>query len=269
MSKVLENRIQLSWKKMTKKERELSEKILESKSSIGSKTISELSIDFGVSPSSINRWSKKLGFEGFKDLSANLRIQSKFINKYSDEFSSTQQDVIYSVSTTEHFLNYDDLEVAANKIIQLKKIIFYGESFTHVIASYFSQLFNKIGITSTVTNIASDIALINDTENAVNIFVSISGRNPNISLAFQKAKFGKKIFSVIVSTNKDNTINNDVNCSLIGDFYQSEDIDPYELPIISKTSIDYILQKLFLLVYQKGDKHHYQKLIESISKTKV
>lgn len=269
MSKVLENRIQLSWKKMTRKERELSEKILESKIDIGDRTISEISDEFGVSPSSINRWSKKIGFEGFKDLHANLKIQSKFINKYDGEFSSIQQDVIYSISTTEHFLGYDDLEVVASKIVQFKKIIFYGESFTHLIASYFSQLFNKIGISSMVTNIASDIALINDTENAVNIFVSISGRNPNIALAFQKASFDKKIFSAIVSTNKDNTINNDVNCSLIGDFYQSEDVDPYELPIISKTAIDYILQKLFLLVYQKGDKQNYKKLIESISKTKV
>lgn len=268
MNKILENKIQISWKKLTKREQDISKQVISEKVMVHKKSISDLSKILNTSASSINRWCKKLGYEGFKDLQASLKMQSEFNTSYEDSFSYSHQDLIYSISTTERFLNYDELKLVANKINNLKNIIFYGEAFTFLIASYFSNLFNKLGIVSRVVNVASDIATINNARNTVNIFISISGRNPNTKLAFKKATFDGRIFSAMITTNKNHNLKEEVNCSLVGDFFQSFDMDPFELPLVSKTVIDYILQKLFYFVWQNGDTDKYRSLIKQIAKEK-
>lgn len=268
VNKILENKIQISWKKLTKREQDISKQVINEKVMVHKKSISDLSKILNTSASSINRWCKKLGYEGFKDLQASLKMQSEFNTSYEDSFSYSHQDLIYSISTTERFLNYDELKLVADKINNLKNIIFYGEAFTFLIASYFSNLFNKLGIVSRVVNVASDIATINNARNTVNIFISISGRNPNTKLAFRKATFDGRIFSAMITTNKNHNLKEEVNCSLVGDFFQSFDMDPFELPLVSKTVIDYILQKLFYFVWQNGDTDKYRSIIKQIAKEK-
>lgn len=268
MKSLLEIRIKNNSYNMTKREKEISERLLQENFEFNKLSITRLAKKIGASVSAINRWCNKLGFEGYKDFIASIKSQQKFDTNYSHLENETSKDIVYSISTTESTFRYSELMLVLKEIKKGKEIIFYGESFTFLQSEYYARLLRKINVRTSILNVASDISLILPNENAIHIFVSMSGKNPNVKRAFEKlTDNNQKMFTVSISANKTTNISNKVNAELHGFFYQSIDIDNYELPIVAKLTTDYILMQLFIHIYM-DDEPKYNKIIKNIAKEK-
>lgn len=232
------------------------------------KSIVEISTESGHSISTINRFCKKIGFLGFKEMKALKVFHQKNYNDISVLDNFCVKDIIYSLKETAKSISQSEIDFIGNKIIDKQKIYFYGESFTFIIAQYISRKFSKINFESRALNVSSDLSLIIPIKDAVHIFISNSGRNPNIKLACKKIFASKdKPFIVSITSSNKNNIEKMTNSFINGSFYSSINQDNYELPFVCQYISQYILDAIFNNVYFKKREYHAQ-IINNISKKK-
>jgi DNA-binding MurR/RpiR family transcriptional regulator len=227
----------------------------------------DLSKEINVSVSAINRFSKKLGFQGFKDLKSIILYQQKIYNNLKEN-NPFYNDVQFSFNESNKKINIKEIEFIVQKIIDKKNIYFYGESFTYILAEYISRKFNKINYKSRTYNVASDLSIILPQKNVVHIFISNSGKNPNIKKACEKIQQKNQNQIIISITSSSNSnIKKNSNSHVHGSFYSSIEQDEFELPSISQYITQYILDIIFNNVYKKNKTIHSLN-ISNISKEK-
>ncbi len=263
---MLKDRINFHKKEFTKKDALISKWLLNQRNEIP-RNITVASKVIGVSPSALTRFCQKIKLGGWSELIFSAKQETK--KAYKSFGDGALNNIVYSLSRTENKINKDGIKIIAKKILETKHICLYGESFTEMIATQFSRKLNKIGITTNLFNVASDIAVIMPRTDSVHILISMSGMNPNIKKAAKKIKHIKKenqrIYS-IGSTSYSN-IENDVDEFIGGEFYQESGMDPYELPYIAAYSLNFIMDKLFEEIYN-SDSDKYTKIINDIAKEK-
>lgn len=251
--------------KFTKTERNLSNWIL--KNNWNKKSITKISKESGESLATINRFAKKIGFIGFKDMkSLNVFHKENYKNYVNNNFYL--KDIFYSYKETSKKLPIEEINFIVKKILQKRKIYFYGQSFTFILSNYIARKFMKINFHAEIFNTSSDLSIILPNEDVVHIFISNSGRNPDIKKACKKIYNENKNQTIIsLSASSKNNIQEYSNSYINSFFYSSIDQDQFELPFISQYINQYVLDIIFNLVYEKNILKN-KKIIKSISKIK-
>ncbi len=264
---MLKDLMQFHQKRFTKTDKKICDWISQAKKELPNNIVDASSV-IQVSPSAITRFCQKINLKGWNELVFSIKKENELISKKRTN-NNTLNDIVYSLSLTEDKLNKKAIELLCKIITKSEHVYLYGESFTELAATQFARKLNKIGISTTVFNVASDLAIIMPRNNAVNIVISMSGMNPNIKAAAKKiqhnSKEKQKIFA-IGSTGYSN-IRDYVNEYIGGEFYQSSASDQYELPSVAGYVLTYILNTIFEGVYNSDvDKH--AKIITDIAKEK-
>lgn len=144
---------------LTKLEKKLCEYLLNNPEAIIHYSITELSEVSGVSSSTIVRFSRKFGFDGFQNFKLAL-AQEIFQNDNNDILTGSieKNDSIetiakkfYSINIkaleqTMSLINYDEIYKAAKMISQAKKVHFIGIGYSGIIASDAKYKFMRVGI---------------------------------------------------------------------------------------------------------------------------
>ena len=251
--------------KFTKAEKNLSNWIL--KNNWNKKSITKISKESGESIATINRFAKKNGFVGFKDMKSLSTFHKQNYKNYINN-NFYLNDVFYSYKETSKKLPIDEINFIVKKILEKRKIYFYGQSFTFILSNYVARKFMKINFNVEIFNTSSDLSIILPNKDVVHIFISNSGRNPNIKKACKKIYNEDKNQTIIsLSASSKNNIQEYSNSYINNFFYSSIDQDPFELPFISYYINQYVLDIIFNLVYEKNLQKN-KEIIESISKLK-
>ncbi len=266
---MLKTRISTNKNEYTKAERKISDYILTHYNKQTAKlSITQLANLLDVSPAGITRFCQKLKMRGFKEFQNELITELNLTEmKRSSGLPSALQEIMISLEKTNEILNYEELILVANKILETNNVYVYGEAFTHLMAQTLSRKLNKINILSTCYNVASDIGMILPKENSVHIFISTTGQNPNIRRAVTKIcanqKTSKQIIVSLTSSRSTN-IEEYENAHINGVFFDTTGEDSFELPSVSAIVIQYIMDTLFAEVYSKN-KELNDKIIHDLS----
>ncbi len=266
---MLKTRIQSNKSAYTKSDRKIVDYVLANYNrKTANLSITQLSDLLNVSPAGITRFCQKIKMRGFKEFQNELFIELNITEaKKASGLPTMLQEIIISLEQTNKILNYDEILLVANKILETKNVYVYGEAFTHLMAQTLSRKLNKINIPSNYYNVASDIGMILPKENSVHIFISTSGQNPNIRKAVKKICIDgniKKQIIVSLTASINSNIEEYENAHINGDFYNTSGINSYELPATSAIIIQYIMDVLFQEVYSK-EKEMNDKIIYELS----
>lgn len=143
---------------LTKLEKILCEYLLEEPDAVIHYSITELSKVTGVSNSTIVRFSRKFGFEGFQDFKLALaqEIYQSDNNVLAGEIEKndsieTIAKKFYSINIealnqTMSLMDYDEIYKSARMISKAKKVNFIGIGYSGIIASDAKYKFMRIGI---------------------------------------------------------------------------------------------------------------------------
>jgi len=178
-------------------EQRLADYILESPEDVVLQTIQELENHSGTSYATIIRFTKKLGFGGYKEFrntlikdvtsdQEELEASSGFPVELDDSLDTiirkTFQNSIRILNETRRIIDVKMLEKAAELISNTRELIFIGTGASGVIARYAYIRFFRLGIPCTVetdiTLVKIKTALLNDED--VLLAVSSSGRSEKI-----------------------------------------------------------------------------------------
>lgn len=230
---------------------------------VKNKSITQIAQAAGVSVSALTRFAKSEGFEGFKDFKVYLDRKEELGEESNANLHLS--DTIFSLRRTHDIIDRKKLEFIAKKIAEKRNVIFFGEAFTYITSLFLERKLRKINIQANTLNVASDLGLIMPNPNAVFIFVSNSGKNKNIRKVADKIYAsntkGQIMFSI--TSNNFSNIEQLVNETVKGYFFESDSINPYELPSVSNLVLTYIFDILFSYVYNI-DKEANDKLINAI-----
>lgn len=234
---------------------------------IKNKSITQIAQDAGVSVSALTRYAQSEGFDGFKDLKFYLERKEQVTD--DSGINNHLSDVVFSLRRAFDTIDKSKLAFIAKKIIEKGNVVFFGESFTYITGQYIERKLRKINIQATTLNVASDLGIIMPNPNAVYIFISNSGQNRNIKKVAEKIyntnTKGQIIFSI--TANNYSNIQKYCNETIMGYFFESDEINPYELPSVSNMVLNFILDMLFAHVYN-AEKQKNAKLINAIKHVK-
>ncbi len=194
-------------------EKRLTEYILKNTDKVILQKIRDLEYESGVSYATIIRFTKKLGFSGFKEFKNSLiktSSPSKQLIKIPENFPIKPNDKINTVvkksfqnsfnilNETQEILDIEILQKAANAISNAEKIFFLGTGDSGIIARYGYTRFLRIGLQcnhiedSTLQKI--NMSLLSESD--VLIAISSSGRSKNI---IDCAKIANKLGAKVIS----------------------------------------------------------------------
>ncbi len=248
---MVKNIIKMHESKLTKLDKQIASYLLKNYTlETFNLSITRLAQKIEVSPSAITRFCQRIELPGFPTLQMKCINELKSIKRY-DGVDDDLNDIIYSLSRTSELINIESIKLIANKIIKTNNVYIYGESFTMVLADQFKRKLNKINIQASSFNVASDLGLVLPKKNSTHILVSMSGMNPNIKRAAKKLNQvtpGQSIFSI--GSSKYSNIIDYVNDHIGGEFFQSDEQHPIELPSVASVVSEYILNKIFKEVFK-------------------
>jgi len=177
-------------------------------------TINELEESSGASYATIIRFTKKIGFKGYKDFKNtlirdvtsvpdNIEASSGFPIELEDNLETiiekTFRNSIRVLNETRRILDVDTMETAADLISNTNELVFIGTGTSGVIARYAYIRFFRLGISCTVE---TDMTLVKIkasllSEDDVLVAVSSSGRSETIvDAARMAADHGAHVISL-------------------------------------------------------------------------
>lgn len=224
-------------------------------------SIEEVAKIINVSPSAITRFCQKNGFSGFKDFNLLLKQYQNPENKLNYLQNSLTK-------TIDH-LNYNKLKFMAQKMFEAKRVYILGEAFTYLQGLILERKLLRLNIDAKTLNVASEISLILPKEKSVYLFISHSGKNPNIKIAAEKLLWNKKSRPIIfsISASEVNNIEHYSNESLNGHTMKIMQLTETELPsnslIVAQVLIDYLFLEIFNL-----DKKFHAELLQKLHMAK-
>ena len=139
--------IKTLYKDLSLKEQAIADYILENPSKVSHSSISDLSNELGIADSTFFQFTKKLGYNGFKDFKMAMLMQENDFsaisihenNQKSDNELTMAQKVFDSNMTTltdtKNLLKEEDLKLAAAMINQSKRLFFFGVGGSEIVAT--------------------------------------------------------------------------------------------------------------------------------------
>ncbi|WP_010648243.1 MurR/RpiR family transcriptional regulator [Oceanobacillus massiliensis] len=188
-----ENRIQKYNSILTTNDRKIIRHLAANKETVVSKTITELSDEIHVSPASITRFCKKLGFDSFQQMKYSIEQSAIDTIKTDKTF-----DIIYNyyhsiLTSTQQFISEEQTTRIVDLILSAGKILFCGIGNSGLISNEFNSRIQRMGISSESITDAHGMlmksALLN--ENDIIICFSNSGMTKSVVSAAKLAKENK------------------------------------------------------------------------------
>jgi RpiR family transcriptional regulator, carbohydrate utilization regulator len=185
---------------MTESERLIAEYILNNPEEVFNLKIENLSKKLNVSLPTVFRFSKKLGFKGFKDfkvalirdMAIGMNIEIENIDEDSIESTTINvfEKIRANLKETLSLINYDDLARAVDILTSSKRIIFFAVSYSASVAldayaKFLSAGFNSIYDTETYTQ---RVISTQCTPKDVAIGISFSGASREVVDCMKNAK---------------------------------------------------------------------------------
>ena len=120
--------IQAKYNALTQKEKELVDHLLKNKNQINNISITDLSKEIGISPSTITRFAKKVDCESFVDLKMKLNSLKNEVkhSKSDDVFTSVHNYYRETINSAKALLTNESIHYLVNEIINSKNIYIYG-----------------------------------------------------------------------------------------------------------------------------------------------
>lgn len=194
-------RIKTMYEDMGPGEKKIANWILENQSEIISLSISELAEKCGSGEATIVRFAKRLGLIGYQELKISIAQESsnsrKIVNETitSDDscsiiFEKISNDIYRSLEHTKKILNTDSMELAANKIMNARRIVIFGLGNSSSVAIDAQHKFLRAGLDAAAycDNHMQAIAASHLTSNDVAIGISHSGSSKDIVEALKLAR---------------------------------------------------------------------------------
>lgn len=139
--------IKTLYKDLSLKEQTIADYILENPSKVSHSSISDLSNELGIADSTFFQFTKKLGYNGFKDFKMAMLMQEndfsaisihENIQKSDNELTMAQKVFDSNMTTltdTKNLLKEEDLKLAAAMINQSKRLFFFGVGGSEIVAT--------------------------------------------------------------------------------------------------------------------------------------
>lgn len=198
------------------KEQTIADYILENPNKVGHSSISDLASELEIADSTFFQFTKKLGFNGFKDFKIAILIQEndlsaisihENIQKDDTELTMAQKVFDSNISTltdTRKLLKEQDLKKAGNMISSSKRLFFFGVGGSEIVATdaYHKFLRSSIAVFhSTDYHIQlMEVSLLTKEDCA--IIISHTGRSKEtINIAKFAKESGAKIIVVTSQAN--------------------------------------------------------------------
>lgn len=139
--------IKTLYKDLSLKEQAIADYILENPSKVSHSSISDLSNELGIADSTFFQFTKKLGYNGFKDFKMAMLMQEndfsaisihENIQKSDNELTMAQKVFDSNMTTltdTKNLLKEEDLKLAAAMINKSKRLFFFGVGGSEIVAT--------------------------------------------------------------------------------------------------------------------------------------
>ena len=139
--------IKTLYKDLSLKEQAIADYILENPSKVSHSSISDLSNELGIADSTFFQFTKKLGYNGFKDFKMAMLMQEndfsaisihENIQKSDNELTMAQKVFDSNMTTltdTKNLLKEEDLKLAAAMINHSKRLFFFGVGGSEIVAT--------------------------------------------------------------------------------------------------------------------------------------
>lgn len=266
-----------NFKEFTNTEKYLARYINEHIETVITLNIEQLAERTHMSHSSIVRFSKKLGYEGFKTFKLALleafhskhheldTVDANFPFQASDESLEVAENIsnlyINTVKRTQAQLSENKLNDAVDLILKSKKIFLFARGDSQIRARSFQNKLIKINIFSFIAEEYADESWVaaNVTDEDCAIFLSYSGSTPFYD-QFIQYFFDKGVSTIVLTGNIDSRLNRMATVSLVS---IQEELSFFKIgTFASQISFEYILDTLFSLLYSRNYTEHLKSLTE-------
>lgn len=139
--------IKTLYKDLSLKEQAIASYVLENPSKVCHSSISDLSSDLGIADSTFFQFTKKLGYNGFKDFKMAMLMQEselaalsihENIEKSDNELTIAQKvfdSIMTTLTDTRNLLKEEDLQKAAAMINESHRLFFFGVGGSEIVAT--------------------------------------------------------------------------------------------------------------------------------------
>ena len=207
-------------------ERDIVHYILDNPESLSKLTVREIANKIFVSPATICRFCKKLGFKGFNEFKLqfvsdikNLMIDGKLIVQHPITDKDTPKDIVNKMATlqieaikeTRNAVNLEQLGRISDWIVKAKMldIYAYDQNFALAQAAVYNFLQIQCRASANMALNSQLVQALNSNENHLAMIISRTGENKRLIRTAQILQ-ERKVKTVLFTTNKQSTLSK--NC---------------------------------------------------------
>lgn len=255
-------------------EKNIARYILDKQEDVLELPIKELAKKTYTSPATIVRLCHKLGLQGYGDFkikfSAELQAEHKIKNRVNVNYPFTKDDdshqVAYklaslnqeSIEDTLSLIDFKHLEEIVNQIDQADRIFVFGAGNSMLAALEFQHKMLRIGKLIEIREIIGEQVFLayNCKQNDIAIIISYSGETSEL-INFAKILKNQKVPVLGITSLGENELSK--YCRYILNIGSREKIFNKIAPFSSKTSITFLLDMIFSLIFQKNYEYYIKK----------
>ncbi|MBU5465567.1 MurR/RpiR family transcriptional regulator [Virgibacillus sp. MSJ-26] len=178
---------------------------------------SALAQKINVSSASVTRFSKKLGFENYKEL---MYFYRKKLENYSDDSSSVTSNLQFRykelINEIDERLEIEDIKTVCKHIKDHQIIHIFGLGLSAIAGEDFKFRFTRIGKYVEVVQDYDSIEMISSLLTGENllIYLSLRGENQHVIQSLKDLK-EKGVFIIIITSNQSEEINELADVTLL------------------------------------------------------
>lgn len=261
-------------------EKNIARYILDQQEDVLEMPIKELAKKTYTSPATIVRLCHKLGLQGYGDFkikySAELQAEHKIKNRIDVNYPFSKTDdshqIAYklaslhqeSIEDTLSLIDFENLEGIINQIDEAQRVFIFGAGNSMLAAMEFQHKMLRIGKLVEIREIIGEQIFLayNCKENDIALIISYSGETADLIDLAQILK-NKKIPILGITSLGENQLSK--FCTFVVNTGSREKIFNKIAPFSSKTSITFLLDLIFSMIFQKkyddymNIKLHYDK----------
>ncbi len=198
MNKIL-LKMKIKYESLSKSEKQVADYLMDNPVNVLPMHITDLARECNTSESTIVRFSKKLGFNGYPQLK--LALAGEASSHSVSESISTQdsaykifekvcEDIYCSLEKTKHSLKNDSLQACCERLLKANQIFIFGLGNSASVALDAAHKIFRLGLNAVAytDNHMQTIAAAHTDKNSVVIGISHSGHSKDIVQALQIAK---------------------------------------------------------------------------------
>lgn len=206
-------KIKAMYDRMGRAEKKIADFLTENQDEVMSLSVSGLSEKCGCGDATVVRFSKRLGFTGYHEMK--LAIAREIGKAEStdgitaedsafDIFDKVSNEILCALELTKNVLDREQLEKAANTILNARQVLVFGLGNSSSVAMDFQHKLLRAGICASAfcDNHMQAIAASHLTENDVAIGISHSGSSKDIVEALKMAKEKGAVTVCMTNTGK-------------------------------------------------------------------